>query len=325
MDANKRIIPLVMPKWGLSMKEGKLTAWHVEDGEKIEPGEEILEVETDKIAGAVEAADGGLLRRRVGEVGQVYPVKALLGVIAAGGRARRRDRRLRRRVRGAGGGRGRGGRRARSTSSSRRRAAGCAMPSAAGRGRSDRADPRLRRRSRQLAVQHRRGRRGCGPVYALDLPGHGQSVEGDRRSRGSRRWPMRSSSSSRRWGSTSAHLVGHSLGGAVAAAVALRGGGRVRSLTLISSAGLGRRDQHGLHRRLRRRRVAPRPQAGARRSCSPTRSLVSRQMIDDLLKYKRLDGVAEALRGLAAAMFRDGAPDDGPGRCRSPRPTCRSR
>jgi pyruvate dehydrogenase E2 component (dihydrolipoamide acetyltransferase) len=34
--------------------------------------------------------------------------------------------------------------------------------------------------------------------------------------------------------------------------------------------------------------------------------LVSRSMVEDLLKYKRLDGVQAALRGLAAALFKDG-------------------
>ena len=77
-----RIVPIVMPKWGLSMKEGKVTGWLVEDGTKINPGDAILEVETDKIAGSVEASDGGVLSRRVGSADTVYPVKALLGVIA---------------------------------------------------------------------------------------------------------------------------------------------------------------------------------------------------------------------------------------------------
>ena len=77
---NQNITPLVMPKWGLAMKEGTLSAWHVKEGQTITPGQEIMDVETDKIANAVEAADGGLLRRRIGEIGQVYPVKALLGL-----------------------------------------------------------------------------------------------------------------------------------------------------------------------------------------------------------------------------------------------------
>src|SRR5690349_9754558 len=52
--ADKKIIPVVMPKWGLSMQEGKVTGWLVQDGAKIKPGDQLLEVETDKIAGAVE-------------------------------------------------------------------------------------------------------------------------------------------------------------------------------------------------------------------------------------------------------------------------------
>src|SRR6478672_8114474 len=79
---SQTITPVIMPKWGLSMKEGTLAAWHVTEGQVITVGQEILDVETDKIANAVEAADGGLLRRRIGEIGQVYPVKALLGVLA---------------------------------------------------------------------------------------------------------------------------------------------------------------------------------------------------------------------------------------------------
>jgi len=80
--SDDRIKPIVMPKWGLSMKEGKVTGWLAEEGTKIDVGKEILEVETDKIAGVVEAADAGILRRRIGEPDTVYPVKALLGVVA---------------------------------------------------------------------------------------------------------------------------------------------------------------------------------------------------------------------------------------------------
>jgi Pyruvate/2-oxoglutarate dehydrogenase complex, dihydrolipoamide acyltransferase (E2) component, and related enzymes len=64
--SDNRIKPIVMPKWGLSMKEGKVTGWLAEEGTRIDVGKEILEVETDKIAGVVEAADSGVLRRRVG-------------------------------------------------------------------------------------------------------------------------------------------------------------------------------------------------------------------------------------------------------------------
>ena len=76
------ITPVVMPKWGLSMKEGKVVSWLVADGEDIAVGTELMDVETDKINGTVEATDAGRLRRLVAEEGQTYPVKALLGVLA---------------------------------------------------------------------------------------------------------------------------------------------------------------------------------------------------------------------------------------------------
>ena len=76
------ITPIVMPKWGLSMEEGTVVSWLVEEGAEITVGMPILEVESDKIANAVEAPDPGLLRRRLAAAGDLLPVKALLGVMA---------------------------------------------------------------------------------------------------------------------------------------------------------------------------------------------------------------------------------------------------
>ena len=79
---NGSIQALTMPKWGLAMKEGKVGEWLTEEGFEITTGEEVLEVETDKITSAVETPHNGILRRKVASSGEVLPVGSLLAVIA---------------------------------------------------------------------------------------------------------------------------------------------------------------------------------------------------------------------------------------------------
>ena len=94
-----RILAVTVPKWGMAMEEGTVTAWHVEEGAPVAEGDEVLDVESTKIANAIEARAGGVLRRRVAAVGATLPVGGLLAVIGGGGRERRGDRRLRLRLR----------------------------------------------------------------------------------------------------------------------------------------------------------------------------------------------------------------------------------
>ena len=69
-----RIYPVTIPKWGLSMKEGKVNRWLAKIGDSIQAGAEIVEVESDKIAGVIEANSGGVLWRQVAKEGDVLPV-----------------------------------------------------------------------------------------------------------------------------------------------------------------------------------------------------------------------------------------------------------
>lgn len=73
---------LTMPKWGLTMEEGTLAKWLKEEGDQIELGDSIAEVETDKIVNVLEATHPGVLKRKIAEEGDELPVGALLGIIA---------------------------------------------------------------------------------------------------------------------------------------------------------------------------------------------------------------------------------------------------
>lgn len=296
------ITPVLMPKWGLSMSEGVLVDWLVDEGAEINVGDEIMEVETDKIASAVEAADPGVLRRRVGDAGETYPVRALLGVLAPPDV---------------------------SDDDIDAYIAAYEVPvdedddegAAAAYEFAETAVGRLRYASRgddgpALVLIH-----GFGGdldnwlfnidalaerarVYAFDLPGHGQSVKAieDPSLAGL-------ASALRAFLDTvevdSAHLVGHSMGAAVAARLACDAPERVQSLTLIGAAGLGPEINADY--------IDGFVGAESRRELKPVlfnlfadSELVNRSMIDDLLKYKRIDGVQEALSSLAAELFPGG-------------------
>ena len=192
--------------------------------QEITKGQEIADIETSKIANAFESPVAGPLRRRLVGEGETVPVGALL---ARRGRAvgpGRRDRRLRRRVPGElrrASAAEAAAKRRRSPRSSRPAAGACAISSSARRdGRAGHLHPRLRRRPQQLAVQpagpgrepHHLRARPAGP-WRLDQGGRAPAT--------SARWPRPSATSWTAMDIAKAHLVGHSLGGAVSLDLAL--------------------------------------------------------------------------------------------------------
>ncbi len=76
------IYAIAVPKWGIEMIEGTVNVWNKAVGDSVSKGEEILEMESDKIVNVWESPVDGVLRRIVAEEGDAHPVGALLGIIA---------------------------------------------------------------------------------------------------------------------------------------------------------------------------------------------------------------------------------------------------
>ena len=77
-----RIEALIVPKWGLTMTEGTVTEWLVNEGDTVSVGDSVMDMETSKIVNVVESIVAGTLRRKVAQVGDTLPVASLMGVLA---------------------------------------------------------------------------------------------------------------------------------------------------------------------------------------------------------------------------------------------------
>jgi pyruvate dehydrogenase E2 component (dihydrolipoamide acetyltransferase) len=76
------ITKVVMPKLSEAMESGKIIKWLKKEGDRVQAGDILAEVETDKADVEMEAFGGGVLRKILAQAGEKTPVGALIGVIA---------------------------------------------------------------------------------------------------------------------------------------------------------------------------------------------------------------------------------------------------
>ncbi len=298
-----RIQRVTMPKWGLSMKTGKIVEWFVSEGDTIAKGDDVVDIETDKIAGTVESPVEGPVRRIIAEPGSDLPVGAVLAVVAP---ADVPDAEIEAVVEEANAALASGALEAGDEPEPR-------LVEVAGRtisylslGPDDASEPVVLvhgyggDKNSWLFVQQPLADDGHRAV-ALDLPGHGASVKDV----GDGSLPTLAECVTGfldALGIGRAHLVGHSLGGAVVAAVARAAPAKVVSLTLIAPAGFSpdvdAEYLRGFAAASSRREL--KPLAGR---LFADEALVTRQLVDDLLRYKRLDGVDKALTALLGTLL----------------------
>ncbi len=297
---------LTMPKLGLAMTEGQVASWHREEGDVIAAGEEIADIETPKITAAYESPAGGTLRRKVVAPGETVPVGALIGVLAEPAAEEAEIDAF--------------------IAEWQARFAA----SAAAEGPAAPEPERIETPFGPIQVLETGPADGKPLVLihgfggdlltffllqpllteryralALDLPGHGGSTKTLPGADPASLAAVVSAVMSAR-GMKPAHLLGHSLGGAIALALAEAEPERVSALTLVSPAGLGPEingDYIAGFIAARRPRELTSLLATL---FAGGQSLITREMIEGVLRYKRLDGVTAALTAIAAANMPEG-------------------
>src|SRR5215472_9382539 len=75
---------VLMPQLGETVAEGKITQWFKSAGDAIKPGDNLFEIETDKVSMEVPSTTAGVLTEIRVPAGEVAPVGAVVAVIADG-------------------------------------------------------------------------------------------------------------------------------------------------------------------------------------------------------------------------------------------------
>lgn len=76
------ITEIRLPQWGMGMREGTVLRWLKQEGDRVEEGDELVEIEAAKVTEVVAAPASGVLARVLVPEGQTIPVRTVLALIA---------------------------------------------------------------------------------------------------------------------------------------------------------------------------------------------------------------------------------------------------
>ena len=70
-----------MPRLSPEMESGVLCAWLKEEGDAVEAGDALFEIETDKVVNQIEATESGILKKQMVEEGDTVAVETPVAIL----------------------------------------------------------------------------------------------------------------------------------------------------------------------------------------------------------------------------------------------------
>ena len=73
---------IVLPQWGMEMQDGIIIKWLKQEGDPIQEGEPLVEIETEKIETELESTAAGIIAHILVPEGSTVPIRTVLAIVA---------------------------------------------------------------------------------------------------------------------------------------------------------------------------------------------------------------------------------------------------